>query len=87
MNKPTKSNSVQRLYCDVFGHRYEISRKVTSFVKEYKCRCCKKELTTDSNGGLTELTPTFKEINSVLERIHEVRLMRSKKKAITSSIY
>ena len=87
MSLTNKSNSFQRLYCDVFGHRFEISRKVTSHVKEYKCKCCKKELTTDSNGRLTELTPTFKEINSVLERIYEVRLMRSKKKALTSSIY
>ncbi|MBT8271811.1 MAG: hypothetical protein HKO90_04235 [Flavobacteriaceae bacterium] len=87
MRKTTKSTAIQRIYCDVFGHRYEVSKKVTSHVKEYKCRCCKRELTTNSNGNLTELTPTFKEINSILERIHTARMMRSKQKTLSSSIY
>ncbi len=87
MSKSTNSGSLQRLYCDLFGHNYEISKKVTAHVKEYKCRCCKKELTTNSNGRLTELTPTFKEINSVLERIHAARMIRSQQKTSFSSIY
>ncbi|MBT8253778.1 MAG: hypothetical protein HKN00_01945 [Flavobacteriaceae bacterium] len=87
MRKSTKSTSVQRFYCNVFGHRYEVSKKVTSYVKEYQCQCCKKELTTNSNGHLTELTPTFKEINSILSRIHEARTVRLKQKTISSSIY
>ena len=87
MSKATNFAPLQRIYCDVFGHRYEVSRKVTSHVKEYQCRCCKRELTTNSNGRLTELTPTFKEINSILERIHTARMMRSKQKTLSSSIY
>ena len=87
MSRNTKPTAFQRMYCDVFGHRYEVSKKVTSHVKEYKCRCCKHELTTNSNGRLTELTPTFKEINSILERIHTARMMRSKQKSFSSSIY
>ena len=87
MKRTTKPNAIRRIYCDAFGHRYEVSRKVTSHVKEYQCRCCKRELTTNSNGNLTELTPTFKEINSILERIHTARMMRSKRKTLSSSIY
>lgn len=55
-----------------------MTKKVTEHVKEYTCKCCKKELTTNANGKLTELTPTFKEINSVLERIHQLRVSRLK---------
>ncbi|MBT8272660.1 MAG: hypothetical protein KJO77_02565 [Bacteroidia bacterium] len=87
METTTKSNSILKMYCNVFGHQYEVSKKVTSHVKEYTCKCCKKELTTNSNGYLTELTPKFKEINSILERIHTSRMMRSKQKTLTSSIY
>ena len=76
-----------KLYCDFFGHNYEISKKVTNHVKEYTCKCCKKQLTTNSNGKLTELTPKFREINSILERIHSRRMMRLKEKTFVSPIY
>ncbi|MFK7832453.1 MAG: hypothetical protein AB8B52_04180 [Winogradskyella sp.] len=78
--KPTK------VYCDLFGHNYQISKKVTNHVKEYTCKCCKKQLTTDSNGRLTELTEEHQDINSTLERIYNYRTMRSKQKTISSSI-
>ena len=65
----------------MFGHDFRVTRNVTYHVKEYTCRNCKKELTTNGNGNLTELTPKFKEINDVLERIHK---KRSKKKAETN---
>ncbi len=87
MKNNDKANSISKFYCDVFGHRYRVTKKVTAHVKEYKCKCCKRELTTNSNGRLTELTPKYKEINSILERIHQVRMMRSKQKSLTSSIY
>ena len=78
--KPTK------LYCDVFGHKYQMSKKVTNHVKEYTCKCCKKQLTTDSNGRLTELTPKHQDINSALERIYNNKSMRLKQKTLSSSI-
>ena len=87
MATTTKPNSFSKMYCNVFGHQYEVSKKVTSHVKEYTCKCCKRELTTNSNGYLTELTPKFKEINSILERIHTTRSMRLKQKSLSSSIY
>lgn len=61
----------------MFGHDFRVTRNVTNHVKEYTCENCKKELTTNSTGNLTELTPKFKEINDVLERIHHRRAMKT----------
>ena len=67
----------------VFGHDYKVTRQVTYHVQEYTCKNCKRELTTNSNGNLIELTPKFKEINDVLERIHHRRIVRiNRKKSI-----
>jgi transposase-like protein len=89
MKKTTtnKSPLIPKMYCNLFGHDYQITKKVTYHVKEYTCRHCKKELTTNSNGNLIELTPKFREINAILERIHKNKIDRSKKKLISSSIY
>ncbi|MAB48571.1 MULTISPECIES: hypothetical protein [Winogradskyella] len=78
--------SATKLYCDFFGHNYKMTKKVTNHVKEYTCSCCKKQLTTNSNGQLTELTPKYQEINSALERIYNNRMLRSKRKILNSSI-
>jgi len=85
-NSTTNQNSF-KIICDVFGHKYEMSKKVTSHVKEYTCKCCKKQLTTNSNGRLIELTPKYQEINSILEQIYTRRMMRLKQKSFSSSIY
>ncbi|WP_299250221.1 hypothetical protein [uncultured Lacinutrix sp.] len=58
------------MFCRLLGHKYEVSRSVTYYVKEYKCRKCNKQLTTNSKGHLVELTPKYKEINSILSKIH-----------------
>ncbi len=84
INKPTL---IPKMYCNLFGHDYQVTKKVTHHVKEYTCTHCKKQLTTNSNGNLIELTPKFKEINAILERIHMSRIQRSKKKTFISSIY
>lgn len=76
MNSDNVYFSPLKLYCDVFGHNFEVSKKVTSHVKEYTCKRCKKQLTTNSNGRLTVLTPKHKEINSLLEKIYNKRLIR-----------
>jgi len=80
-------NPIPKIYCNLFGHEYQITKKVTYHVKEYMCKYCKKELTTNSNGSLVELTPKFKEINAILERIHNSRTERLKNKTLASSIY
>jgi hypothetical protein len=83
MKKAT--NPTSKLYCNIFGHNYEVSRKVTRHVKEYTCKHCKKELTTNSNGHLIELTPKFREINAILERIYQRRTMRLSNQSYTNS--
>lgn len=75
-----------KLYCDLFGHNYKVTKKVTEHVKEYTCTRCKKQLTTNSNGQLIELTPKYQDINSTLERLYNNRLIRSKQKSLSSSI-
>ena len=87
MKNSTYQQNSFKIICDIIGHRYEVSKKVTSHVKEYTCKCCKKQLTTDGNGHLTELTPKFKEINTILEEIYTRRMLRLKTKSLTSSIY
>ncbi|SFC92940.1 hypothetical protein [Algibacter pectinivorans] len=67
---------MKSIQCKVFGHDFKISRHVTYHVKEYACKNCKTELTTSGNGELVELTPKFREINDVLERIHHKRILR-----------
>lgn len=67
---------MSKFYCQLFGHQYEVTKKVTYHVKEYTCKNCSKQLTTNGNGKLTELTPKFREINSILEKIHHKRLQK-----------
>lgn len=67
-----------KFYCSLFGHRFKVNKHITQHVKEYKCSCCSKEMTTNSNGNLTELTPKFKEINNTLEYIYSKKKMRLK---------
>lgn len=87
MEKSTrKTASPLRLYCNVVGHNYEMTKKVTSHVKEYTCKCCKRQLTTNGNGKLTELTPKYQEINAILEKIYSRRMLRLKSQTLSSSI-
>jgi len=81
-NQPHKSALLPKVYCSIFGHNYKVSKKVTYHVNEYTCTHCKKQLTTSSNGTLIELTPKFKEINDILQRIHTSRLKRIRNKKI-----
>lgn len=82
-NNPKKP-TVSRLICQMFGHKYVVSKRVTEHVKEYTCKCCKKELTTNGNGTLTELTPQFREINEILEEFHSKRILRIKNTTLIS---
>ncbi|WP_026754545.1 DUF1660 family phage protein [Sediminibacter sp. Hel_I_10] len=76
MKNSTNKSFTHKLFCDIFGHKYETSKKVTSHVKEYTCTCCKHQLTTNSNGELTELTPKYQEINAILADIYLRRRTR-----------
>ncbi|PTM10328.1 MAG: hypothetical protein DA407_03995 [Bacteroidetes bacterium] len=77
---------MKQLYCSIFGHDYQVSKEVTYHVKEYTCKHCKEQVTTNGNGGLTLLTPKHKEINSVLERIHNRRMFRMKQQAAVNLV-
>jgi hypothetical protein len=76
-----------KLYCDFFVHNYKVTKKVTKHVKEYTCKCCKKQLTTNSNGKLIELTPKYQDINEALERIYNNTMMRLHLKTFSSSFF
>ncbi|MDN3664707.1 hypothetical protein ACFFU1_00590 [Algibacter miyuki] len=78
-NPPKKPALIPKMFCNIFGHNYKVSKKVTYHVNEYTCSHCKKQLTTSSNGSLIELTPKFKEINSILERIHNSKVAKHSK--------
>lgn len=66
---------MKNIQCKLFGHDFIVTRRVTYHVKEYTCKTCKKQLTINGNGNLIELSPKFKEINDVLERVHYKRKM------------
>ena len=61
---------MKHIYCSLFGHEFQITKHVTGHVKEFKCIHCNKNFTTDQSGNITVLTPKYKEINLVLEKIH-----------------
>jgi len=86
MKNSNDAKLASKLYCSLFGHNYFLSKKVTYHVKEYTCKSCKKQVTTDVNGDLIELTPKYKEINSVLERVYNKRKIRLQEKSHVSSI-
>lgn len=67
---------MKNIYCSIFGHQLVVSKRVTNHVNEYKCKNCNFQMTTDGRGKLTPLTPKYKEINSVLERIHTKRKLK-----------
>ncbi len=73
---------MKNIYCSIFGHQFVVSKRVTNHVNEYKCKNCNYQMTTDGKGKLTPLTPKYKEINSVLERIHVKRKLKKRQDLI-----
>ncbi|VAW18091.1 hypothetical protein MNBD_BACTEROID03-1379 [hydrothermal vent metagenome] len=69
-DKPT---NMKKVFCNIFGHYYSVSKNVTSHIKEYKCIHCGKEVTTDETGHLSILTPELQDINKTLENIYQKR--------------
>lgn len=64
---------MKKVFCNIFGHHYAVSKKVTHHIKEYKCIHCNKEVTTDVSGNLSTLTPELQDINNTLENIYQKR--------------
>jgi transposase-like protein len=69
-------NKFTSFFCNVFGHHYVVSKKVTQHIKEYKCIHCQKQVTTDVSGKLSALTPQMQDINSTLEDMYRKRRSR-----------
>ncbi|MCM5662166.1 hypothetical protein [Galbibacter mesophilus] len=69
----TSKSTFRKALCSVIGCRYEVSKKVTSHITEYRCKTCKCELTTTETGHLDILTPEWKEINKTLAYLYEKR--------------
>jgi DNA-directed RNA polymerase subunit RPC12/RpoP len=64
---------MKKVFCNIFGHHYSVSKKVTQHIKEYKCIHCGKQVTTDVSGNLAILTPELEDINNTLESIYQKR--------------
>ena len=73
-------NKLASVYCQLFGHKYVVKRKITEHIKEYECVHCKKQVTTDSSGRLTRLTQKLKEINTALLDMYQRRNRRAARK-------
>lgn len=72
-NTLTKLSEIKPLICNLIGHRFEQSKKVTNHFSEYQCKCCGKEMTEDTKGRLVSLTPELKDINETLQMIFNKR--------------
>ena len=77
-NTTPGGNLLGKLFCNLFGHHYVVSNKVTGHIKEYKCAHCQKQVTTDVSGKLSILTPALREINIVLSDMYRKRQQRIK---------
>ncbi len=64
---------MKKVICQIFGHHFSVTKKVTQHIKEYKCIHCNKEVTTDVSGNLSILTPKRQDINRTLENIYQRR--------------
>lgn len=65
--------TMKKIFCNLFGHHYTVSKKVTLHIKEYECIHCGREVTTDVSGNLSTLTPELQDINKTLESIFQKR--------------
>ncbi len=72
---------MKKVFCNLFGHHYSVSKKVTQHINEYKCIHCGKEVTTDVSGHLSILTPELQDINNTLKSIYQKRHSAAKQVA------
>lgn len=68
MHKPSpKPAAIGAFRCRLVGHRFRVTKKVTDFVNEYECTCCKQEYSENSSGRLEILTQKTRDINQSLK--------------------
>ncbi len=61
------------LYCNWFGHRLRLHRKVTLHFEEYQCKTCKKQFTRDLHGKIVTLTPLLRDVNDTIAHLYQRR--------------
>ncbi len=67
---------MKHLNCALYGHHFVLTKHVTHHVKEYKCKNCRKQATTSSNGKIIQLSDKRKEINQTLERMYQIKKLK-----------
>lgn len=60
-------NSLTKMYCSIIGHQFQMTKEVTTHIKEYKCVCCGYEVTTNSRGAMVPLTEDLRETHLSLQ--------------------
>lgn len=72
----TNKSSIPKMICSVLGHRFKVQKRITSHTKEYKCECCGKEVTTNTNGNIVPLTAELKTIHKGLKELVDKRSVK-----------
>lgn len=67
----------QGLGCKLFGHKYIITKRYASQLKEFECAHCKKQFSLDGYGRYTPLTPKLKRFNQVFEAYYTAKQLAS----------
>lgn len=74
--KPT-SKPLSTFACKIFGHKYRITKRYESNIKEFECAHCKQQYTLDGFGHYTPLTEKLKRVNEVYENFYTRKLART----------
>lgn len=61
---------LQGVGCKLFGHKYRITKRYESQLKEFECAQCMKQFTLDGYGRYTPLTPKLQNLNQVFEQYY-----------------
>lgn len=69
-NRKTTTKPILGIGCKIFGHKYRITKRYASNLKEFECAQCKKQFTLDGYGHYTPLTPKLKKIHEVFENFY-----------------
>lgn len=75
-NQENSYSPFANLQCKLFGHKYRITKRYESNIKEFECAHCRKQFTLDGYGHYTPLTPKLRRINEVYENFYTRKLAR-----------
>lgn len=73
----SSSTPLTGIACKIFGHKYRITKRYQSNIKEFECAHCKKQYTLDGFGHYTPLTAKLKRVNEVYENFYTRKLART----------